>query len=541
AADNGGDAEVAATMAKAAVEITNAMLPAIGDITNIPEMSFGFFQGKYFGGKDSDPFDVTKTDKAEDAITKGVISAIRSADLSKLEPEVASALTRSKAATLEDLGADLDFARTFGDQMDALKRGTVEFGKTARAAAEKSVEDAVDTIRKVLGKTEELGLDKGVADEATLSAARMLAGLDDPAPELTTVGKALENLKARAAAVPKLLDAVGYSAEEAATLAQQGFQKQLAAMRQGFNDDIDTALRATADPIGFKTDQENDRYAQQLKDAADIGGDILRITALHALKLAEINKERNKADDQAIQATQQQTERMFRLGERLRNVREELLVDQSLSPLSTEERRAEAFRRLHDATDGLDSVDPEEQAKAIEELPDLAEQALKASRDYYASSEDYYRDFQEIQGILSGAETLTSRQMDLAQRQLDELKAISSKLDGPFSGNASSNAALRAIINNPEILKGIDTFGRGLGERMPDSLLFRGEHQAIARTLGYTGDFNNGAHLAWMAADPNRRAQWDAAIAEAQKLAGDRFGDRAWGMGNYQAANVALA
>ncbi|MBY0432203.1 MAG: hypothetical protein K2Q10_13470, partial [Rhodospirillales bacterium] len=40
---------------------------------------------------------------------------------------------------------------------------------------------------------------------------------------------------------------------------------------------------------------------------------------------------------------------------------------------------------------------------------------------------------------------------------------------------------------------------------------------------------------------PNRRAQWDASIAEALKLAGDRFGDRAWGMGNYQAANVALA
>jgi|GEM_PF-2144158 len=58
---------------------------------------------------------------------------------------------------------------------------------------------------------------------------------------------------------------------------------------------------------------------------------------------------------------------------------------------------------------------------AIAELQSSSETFLRASRDYYASSEQYYRDFQRVEAVLSETEALSVRHARLAEEQLSAL------------------------------------------------------------------------------------------------------------------------
>ncbi|HYC64940.1 MAG TPA: tape measure protein [Reyranellaceae bacterium] len=58
---------------------------------------------------------------------------------------------------------------------------------------------------------------------------------------------------------------------------------------------------------------------------------------------------------------------------------------------------------------------------AIAELQSSSETFLRASRDYYASSEQYYRDVQRVEAVLSETEALSVRHARLAEEQLSAL------------------------------------------------------------------------------------------------------------------------
>ena len=59
---------------------------------------------------------------------------------------------------------------------------------------------------------------------------------------------------------------------------------------------------------------------------------------------------------------------------------------------------------------------------AIEQLQSVSDSFLQASRDYYASSEQYGRDFADVQGVLGSVQSLAERQTAIAQEQLDTLR-----------------------------------------------------------------------------------------------------------------------
>ncbi len=101
----------------------------------------------------------------------------------------------------------------------------------------------------------------------------------------------------------------------------------------------------------------------------------------------------------------------------IKDLRKEIKLDADLSDLSPKEIY-EAKKTLFDQTAAKARAGD---AKAMGELPDVTKDFLQASRDYWASSEQYYADFNHADETLASLENYAQTQVDQAQAQLDAL------------------------------------------------------------------------------------------------------------------------
>ena len=101
----------------------------------------------------------------------------------------------------------------------------------------------------------------------------------------------------------------------------------------------------------------------------------------------------------------------------IKDLRKEIKLDADLSDLSPKEIY-EAKKTLFDQTAAKARAGDE---KALAELPDVTKDFLQASRDYWASSEQYYADFNHADETLASLENYAQTQVDQAQAQLDAL------------------------------------------------------------------------------------------------------------------------
>ena len=107
----------------------------------------------------------------------------------------------------------------------------------------------------------------------------------------------------------------------------------------------------------------------------------------------------------------------------LREFRQSLLIkDESLSPEARYQAAASAFADISRRAQLGD-------VEAIDQLQSAAQDFLDASRDYYASSPEYQRDFQSVLAAVEGTEALSTRQADLARQQLTELQQMVAGFD----------------------------------------------------------------------------------------------------------------
>jgi tape measure domain-containing protein len=101
----------------------------------------------------------------------------------------------------------------------------------------------------------------------------------------------------------------------------------------------------------------------------------------------------------------------------IKDLRKEIKLDADLSDLSPKEIY-EQKKTLFDQTAAKARAGD---AKAMAELPDITKDFLQASRDYWASSEQYYADFNHADETLASLENYAQTQVDQAQAQLDAL------------------------------------------------------------------------------------------------------------------------
>lgn len=142
---------------------------------------------------------------------------------------------------------------------------------------------------------------------------------------------------------------------------------------------------------------------------------------------------------QREQSTLQQTRDRFRsLADGLGKYRGSLLVG-DLSPLDYGAQIAEARRQFDDVSRRARLGD----LGALDGLQGAAQTLLEESRSYNASSPAYAADFASVTDALSGAESLSVRQAEIAQSQLDTLNAQLKSL-GAVEGSTQTLADAQA-------------------------------------------------------------------------------------------------
>lgn len=234
----------------------------------------------------------------------------------------------------------------------------------------------------------------------------------------------------------------------------------------------DEILQLT-DPQAWDVKQIEDWYTKIREEALALGYDMAEIDRLRALRLEMVSAQYGAAApqtpaagptvnwqqiitglyDQRIAQLQDEARALReaaasweRIGQVMRQTSSSLWIDPSLSPLSLEARRAESFNQLEDVFRRAQEGD----ADAAAMLPDLARASLEASREFYRSSEDYYRDFERVQTVLGAAQSLASRHVTVAELSLSVQEQMLATLQasradvaggGPMPGYTQADVA----------------------------------------------------------------------------------------------------
>jgi len=157
------------------------------------------------------------------------------------------------------------------------------------------------------------------------------------------------------------------------------------------------------------------------------------LVSLRQQLLVAYNKERGE-----LEASVSKFESISRT---LRDFRDSLALSE-LSPLTPEQQLAEAARQFNLVRTQAAAGDQDAMAK----LPTVAEQFLRASQTYNASSAAYISDFNLVQSVLANTADVALSQADIARQQLTQLqKSVTGIID--ISDNTkTTNELLQQIL-----------------------------------------------------------------------------------------------
>lgn len=215
-----------------------------------------------------------------------------------------------------------------------------------------------------------------------------------------------------------------------------------------FNAMISREIKSIVDPAGLALDDLNVQFKELRAQAKKVGGDLAKVEELYNLKRSEILKQQNAEQIRMLEeqgsAYQQAAQKWQQYSASLQKFQQSLLLDKQLSILSPAERYNEASRQFQDVQRRAALGDE----TAIGQLEDVSRSFLESSRDFYASSEQYARDFDLVQKTLVDTKALTDRQANIqlelsakASQQIELLSGIKSALESGAGG--SSNRLLR--------------------------------------------------------------------------------------------------
>lgn len=308
------------------------------------------------------------------------------------------------------------------------------------------------------------------------------------AEEFTAMESAMQKLSGAAAGLPSLLSDLGLSAEEAAKAIDGALLTAIDELRVSMVDDLQRSINDLGD-FGYLNEfiDAQTTYETRLRDLAAIGGDpalafselqlsfikIAESAGLTDARLQELagvfpslegaisglvgsSTEQSIADateameaakTAAIAAYERETsvyqdqvseiEKAISAHEQyiesLTVFRKSLLTDDSLSPLSRRDRLLAAESEYRSVTTAALGGD----AEAMGRVEDVSRQYLEDARGYYATSEGYFRIFNDVQDLLGqalgtadGQLAEQRNQLTLAENQIAVLEAARNDLSG---------------------------------------------------------------------------------------------------------------
>lgn len=340
-----------------------------------------------------------------------------------------------------------------------------------------------DTIRAVTasGKfTEEL-LQQADAYDQTVAVLRTLFDTTNSAEQqLAQLNATLDQAKTFA-------DKFGLSLADAT-----------AEMAGDFNNQIRRSLLAFNDPMALELEDLDRTAKARLELAKKLGADIKQVEALNAAERLAIVKKYNKETTEAVVdvsalrdtlvsayeresgALTQTRDRFRQFAQSIKDFREGLLLG-GMSPLSPGARLDEARRQYRSVASAARLGD----VGAIERLPAASQAFLEASQNYYASGEQYFKDFQDVQATLEATESVAERQARIADEQLSTMRSSLEQL-GLLNQNIVSFSASLASYRSATAGGGVAGGGVAGGG---------GGGAAAARAVGVHGAFTEGSML----------------------------------------------
>ncbi len=478
----------------------------------------------------------------------GKVEKPESGDPKVVEASINQLLGEAKAA--------IDFVNSFDENLRRLSEGTIDFADKALEQARQSVDQTIASMDAFRQRAEELGLDTEAADAALGQLVRSMIGLEE------TTSEALGPLDAARQAIDAQFDAWEERLDDLAkfgitqTDLDEGRALAQARANEDFFASISRELEEMLDPIGVATrelEKQRDLTLEQAKSADATPAQLAEINQLFDLRI----ERQAEATGQAVAAamiealqpviaeiqndiaSREALQRSFEsAAENIAQFRQSLLTS-DLSPLSPKAKLDAAeseFNRLAQLAQAGD-------INAINGLPGAAQAFLQASRDYNGIS-GFAPDFDRVQDVLASTETIAEREIRIQEEQLDVLRQQLALLRGddqtgiPPDINGVS-ALRRAITGRRDQIIDLalqtnqDTdelplFGLGsqIGVRAlgDDSLLgtiSRGRRNAIARALGFQGDFGGQGFINFRNANPDFNLSFEAAVAERAGLVSD--------------------
>lgn len=435
--DNGGNTDAVEEVAKTIRNVSEKAGEALGgygtrafglDIGHFPQPESGNSQPAGFNLKriiDNvlEDTDFKKGLTADEAITEGVRETLIRAFEGFETEEVSTALKNSVAKTIEELLSDLDFANMLGKFADT---GELEKPLTAIQQQFQQLEDDFEAAKD---RAEELGLSLDLVTD-------YFDALNDQLSE--TVQKNFD---------AAIRDATGRGyVNSAIGLLDARGQNAIDAQAAGLDVNA-TAGELFAAQFRQLLDNLSPKELVDLLSVSEIASDELASSLVHqaiatrqvdaaAAALTEtLNDQADVARDLANKA-----------GSNVRSLNTLISArwtDSNLSPLSIEDRLAEANRQFYEAVAVANDNNPmdEDSQYAISQLPTLQQTLLQASKDYYGSSVEYYDDFIAAQKALTSVSNL---QRDIEKEQLEVLERIEQQL----AANGNNNGAFERIFGS---------------------------------------------------------------------------------------------
>jgi len=383
-----------------------------------------------------------------------------------------------------------DYQRSFDGMVESLRMGHGTSSPFVQAANEVTelreslinlIADAEEMNRKhleLVGAAEDDWKVGRMADqirEMTEAAVDMARSFLLGAKELSAMESEVMRVDGAASALQITLEQLGKSAEEAAAIIEADTIQALDKLRRTFLSDVSLSMADLAD-MGFVAElvSAHDMYAMRLRDFAALGLDASLATQELNLRLAQIASQADLTDDHLrmlagafpqlsdgllaliggaggntslaldnaksaldqgkadlrsayeaeIRLLEQVISRHDALIKSLQKFRDDLRLDSNLSPLDPYQRLLEAQKQYQE-TAALALTGDEE---SLGRLEDVSRAYLTEARSYYATSETYFRIFNEVEGILDQALALAGNQISEAEQQLAALKDLVSPL-----------------------------------------------------------------------------------------------------------------
>ena len=147
-----------------------------------------------------------------------------------------------------------------------------------------------------------------------------------------------------------------------------------------------------------------------------------------------------EAYDREADALRSTIDRLEDFIKQIRKFRDDLYLDQNLSPLSKYDQYMYARSKFDDVRNRAMAGDPE----ALEQLEQSSRDFLEYSRAYNSNNVQYQHDFDLVQSVLDSTESVAVQQLNTAKAQLD---ALNQMVSGILQVNDSVISLSQAIAN----------------------------------------------------------------------------------------------